>query len=191
MKAIITGSENITPDIIKKVAEEKLKLVRPMLQALKSGNLKEIAKYSDIQPVDMSDFKHAYDEQINKMTGDSGYSHYNNPEYEEKHDIVGQVVLKLLELAVDANIAKKAAEITLEAKNDENESLPAFVKEAFKIALDMENRLIKNKNSDNIVKLHDKSDLRHVVDSQAQNGQSAYESLRMSGKIKDPEEFNG
>lgn len=46
--AISTGIENITPSIIKKCAKENLKMVQPMIQALKSGNLREMAKYEDV-----------------------------------------------------------------------------------------------------------------------------------------------
>ena len=192
MKAIASGTENITSDTIKKVAEEKLKLVRPMLQALRSGNLKEIAKYSDIQFMDMNDFKYAYNEQINKITdGCSGGSLRNNPKLEKDLDVVGQVVLKLLELSVDASIARKSAEIALEAKDNETKSIFVIVKEAFKIALELENGRVENKKEDNVVQFYDKGDLRHMVDAGDQDGQSAYESLKMGAKIKDPEEFDG
>ena len=46
--AITTGIEKVTESLISQVAKEHLKLVRPMLLALNSGNMKEIAKYSDI-----------------------------------------------------------------------------------------------------------------------------------------------
>ncbi len=42
--AISTGKEEITPQIIKKVAKENLKLIQPMITALKTNNLREIIK---------------------------------------------------------------------------------------------------------------------------------------------------
>lgn len=47
-KAISSGKEAITPELIKQVADESLKLVKPMLNALRTGNIIEIAKYPDI-----------------------------------------------------------------------------------------------------------------------------------------------
>lgn len=47
-QAIATGKEEITPAIIKKVAKENLKLVQPMIAALKTGDARKIAKYQDI-----------------------------------------------------------------------------------------------------------------------------------------------
>ena len=42
--------------MIKQVVEENLKLVKPMLDALKSGNISKIAKYDDICLVDIDNF---------------------------------------------------------------------------------------------------------------------------------------
>lgn len=46
--AIMTGKEEITTQIIRKVAKENLRLVQPMIAALRSNNIREIAKYDDI-----------------------------------------------------------------------------------------------------------------------------------------------
>ncbi|WP_406243983.1 ATP-binding protein [Tissierella carlieri] len=47
-KAISSGKETITPELIKQVADESLRLVKPMLNALRTGNVREMAKYPDI-----------------------------------------------------------------------------------------------------------------------------------------------
>lgn len=47
-KAISSGKEVITPELIKQVADESLRLVKPMLNALRTGNVREMAKYPDI-----------------------------------------------------------------------------------------------------------------------------------------------
>lgn len=51
--AISIGKEEITPYIIKKVARENMKLIQPMIKALKAGNVREIAKYQDISMIDL------------------------------------------------------------------------------------------------------------------------------------------
>lgn len=57
-QAIATGKEKITPALIKKVAKENLKLVQPMIAALKTGDVRKIAKYQDIYipDVDLESF---------------------------------------------------------------------------------------------------------------------------------------
>lgn len=47
-QAISTGKEEITSTLIRKVAKENLKLVQPMIAALKAGDVRKIAKYEDI-----------------------------------------------------------------------------------------------------------------------------------------------
>lgn len=56
MKAIASGKEIITPTLIKQVAKENLKLVKPMLDALRFGDKNEISRYGDIQPIDIDAF---------------------------------------------------------------------------------------------------------------------------------------
>ncbi|ACB50613.1 putative Tn7-like transposition protein C [Crocosphaera subtropica ATCC 51142] len=51
----IGGDEIITIDLIHKVAQEGLYLVKPMLDAIRSGNLVQMKKYRDIAPVDISE----------------------------------------------------------------------------------------------------------------------------------------
>ena len=54
IRAISSGKEMITVKLIKEVADENLKILRPMLKALKSGNIKDIANYPDIIPIDIT-----------------------------------------------------------------------------------------------------------------------------------------
>lgn len=58
----IGGDEKITPALIQEVSKDSLTLVRPMLEALKSGDLAEIEKYGDISPL-------KYDEVYEQYSG--------------------------------------------------------------------------------------------------------------------------
>lgn len=51
-KAVSTGKEELTVDLVRKVASEKFKLMKPMLDAIRSGNPYRIAKYEDIKRID-------------------------------------------------------------------------------------------------------------------------------------------
>jgi len=48
LRAIVTRIERITPQLMKKVYDDELKPVHPMLAALKSGDSELIARYSDL-----------------------------------------------------------------------------------------------------------------------------------------------
>lgn len=55
-RAMEIGNENITSNLIRKVGKEDLRLVQPMLKALKTGLESEISKYEDITPMDLSGY---------------------------------------------------------------------------------------------------------------------------------------
>ncbi|MCI1589785.1 ATP-binding protein [Heyndrickxia oleronia] len=51
-KAISTGKEELTVELMRNVANEKFKLMREMLKAIRSGNPYKIAKYEDIRRIE-------------------------------------------------------------------------------------------------------------------------------------------
>lgn len=48
IRAVVTGAERITPNIMKKVYHDELKPIHPMMEALRSGDPSRIAQYSDL-----------------------------------------------------------------------------------------------------------------------------------------------
>ena len=48
IRAIVTGAERITPNIMEKVYHDELKPIHPMMEALRSGDPSKIAQYSDL-----------------------------------------------------------------------------------------------------------------------------------------------
>ena len=53
LRALATGAETITVELLKRVYEDELKLVHPMLSALRSGIPERIAQFSDLAVPDM------------------------------------------------------------------------------------------------------------------------------------------
>ena len=68
VRAMATNKEEITPKLIKYIAKENLRLVKPMLDALKNGNIAKISQYEDIAPIDFDEFMN---QQINNINLDS------------------------------------------------------------------------------------------------------------------------
>jgi hypothetical protein len=60
IKAIAFGNEVFKPSDFRAVAAERLGLVKPMLDALRSGDRKKINMYGDIAPISMEDYYSAY-----------------------------------------------------------------------------------------------------------------------------------
>lgn len=52
-EAIEGGKEELTINLIKKVAKEKFRLLQPMLDAIRSGNPHKMAKYEDIRKIEL------------------------------------------------------------------------------------------------------------------------------------------
>ncbi|UOQ84652.1 AAA family ATPase [Gracilibacillus salinarum] len=53
--AIESGKEELSIGLIKKVANEKFRLLQPMLNAIRSGNPHKIAKYEDIRKIELEE----------------------------------------------------------------------------------------------------------------------------------------
>ncbi|MBZ9621463.1 ATP-binding protein [Clostridium sp. FP2] len=51
-RAIETGAEQITKEIVIKVCEEEFKFTQPMIQAIKSGNVYKMQQYEDIRRIE-------------------------------------------------------------------------------------------------------------------------------------------
>ncbi len=58
--AIATGIETVTPAVIRSVAAESLRTARPVLDALRTGNIRVLSTLSDVHPIDFD----AYSQQM-------------------------------------------------------------------------------------------------------------------------------
>jgi hypothetical protein len=162
MKAIADGTETITAQTIKEVAAEKLRLVKPMLDALRSGNMKKLLMYEDIKPINVEDYLAAQSGRI--ACGDIPLGQ------KEILSLTEQAVLKLLEMDIPSKVARSAVKKAI-GKSVLGQPLAAVVKKAFKIALNMESE----KNPTDIDEQDD--DLRKAA------GESPYENLKKSGFV--------
>lgn len=70
IRAMTTGRERVTSALIQSVAADSLRLVQPMLQALRSGDRMKLAQFEDIQPLEMPSFLPA--EPVTTATQSSG-----------------------------------------------------------------------------------------------------------------------
>lgn len=54
-RAMVTGIEEVTPELMNRVADDEFKLLQPMLDALASGDSVRIAKYDDLRPLEIEE----------------------------------------------------------------------------------------------------------------------------------------
>jgi hypothetical protein len=98
IRAIAFGKETFVPSDLHAVAVERLGLVKPMLDALRSGDRKKIYMYGDIAPVSMEDYYSAYSTVLEQNR--------DIPQKRNEISLSEKAVLRLLELGVEPPKAK-------------------------------------------------------------------------------------
>ncbi|WP_026673991.1 AAA family ATPase [Alkalihalobacterium bogoriense] len=171
-RAISTGKETLTASLITKVTSENLKLVKPMLNAMKTGDSKLIAQYEDIHiPFDEVMNNERIILERNTIVKTS--TKINN----EKQQFKEEAIFRLNLLGLSKEKAKRAVNQVL--GNEEPTNLQELVKKAYQASLELEliNKAeIKQRNID--------GDLRTIVKVGKEQGITNYQSLKNAGIIK-------
>ncbi|MGU8987222.1 ATP-binding protein [Clostridium perfringens] len=187
-----TKKELITPALIKKVAKENLKLVKPMLDALKTGNLDKISLYEDIKPVDITNFIQNQLSEAEKQSRIALLKGAKDLLKQPKDNIKDIAIAKLISLGVDG------AEASSQIKSIKNVNSITDVNELVKIAygkiLMGESSTVEIKKPKPISKVSKESYKNNVYDNLLHfdiergktEGLDSYESLLNKGYIKKP-----
>ncbi|MDU1350596.1 ATP-binding protein [uncultured Clostridium sp.] len=185
IRAIISGKEEITTNLIKQVASENFKLVKPMLDALRTGDIKKIAKYEDISTVD-TDFLGFLERERSsidlEMKVEALKRTQRKKEQEIKMSKKEEALLKLFDLNINPDKALKAVDKILKEEGENLEVNEVIVKAIQQIS-NIENKKRKPRNTEKI----NEKDIRIIVSDGRKNNLSAYESLKEQGIIKDYE----
>jgi len=131
VKAIALGKEEVTEKILREAAAEKLQLVKPMMDALRSGDRKKILQFEDIHPIEIEDYIIAHMNMLNTFS--------DIPK--ESNSLEEQAVLKLLEMDIPSKTARSCVKRALRQSNAA-QPLSAVLKKAFKFALSMDAPLV-------------------------------------------------
>ena len=176
-RAVSTGKETLSSTLISRVADENLKLVKPMIIALKTGDMKSIAQYEDIYlPFD----EVIQAEQINLEKNSLVKSVKQLNRSNDIKQLKEEAIFRLNLLGLSKENAKKAVNQVMEENQLTN--IQQIVKKAFQASIEVntggENNNLKN----------DQDDLRNIVNTGKEEGLTNYESLKRAGVIK---EFKG
>jgi NACalpha-BTF3-like transcription factor len=196
-RAIAVESEIITSDLIRQVASDSLHLVRPMLDALKSGDKERIAKYSDIKPLDIKDFyEHFRSELEVKKQADLEKFRANSLTTQSPTDVpsfLREVILQLMSLDLPPVLAKLHAEKVVAAR-EPDATVADLTRKAYEIALkegltpqekpEAKEQKAANKTARSKSYIH--GDLRLIVAEAKKNKSSAYQALMNHGILKLP-----
>ena len=124
IKAIADGTETVTPASVREVAAERLRLVKPMLDALRAGDKKKLLQYEDIRPIGVEDYIAAQASKLGAYT-------------RKVSALEEQAVLKLLEMEVPSKTARACVRKVL-SKSTDGQPLGSVIRKAFKMAMSME-----------------------------------------------------
>lgn len=194
IRAIATGEETITVKLIETVANENLRLVKPMLDALKSGKKETIIQFADITPININGFCERQLKAINVNEILRIKSEEKQKKLEDNDQISEDVILRLADFGIKPDRAKRAAvEITKTLQGAQNVDL--IFKEAYKLLMKEELKKEETPKIVNIVneknKCKESDDLRTIIENGRKEKKAAYEALKEMGVIKNPiEEFN-
>ena len=162
------------------MGKEDLRLVQPMLQALKSGCETEIAKYEDLVSLDIQDYIFNKLPVIDMRAKLQDKKKNRTRASENRTNKGREIDYFLINLDINEKDAERATKYVL------NKSPNSKISELMKEAL----QYIKDKGSKK-KKSRDKNKLKCIIDEGKKNRQSAYEALNGEGYIKDPlKEFN-
>jgi len=167
-KAIAGGTEAVTPELIREVAAEKLRLVKPMLDALRSGNMKKIMQYEDIRPISIEDYIAVQAARI--PIGEISPQAISSLEE--------QAILKLLEMDIPSKMARQCVKKALSGTKS-GQPLSKLVQKAFKLAL----HITESTGKSDEVLVADEKDMRQSA------GENAYQNLKESGAIAENAEW--
>lgn len=175
VKAISSGVEEITPQLIKQVATENLKMIKPMLDALKSGDYKKIALYEDICTVDLENFLASQKKDIDFT---KKIKEFKDAKKQREKSIQEEAVFKLIELDIKEHQAKESVNEVIE-ECGEDISLRELITKALAI---IETEQVNKKKHKNKGELEDE-DIRSIIGAGLKEDKTAYEALKERGYI--------
>lgn len=184
VRAISSKKEIITPALIKKVAEENLKLVRPMIQSLKNGNLKGMSAYNDIMILDVSNFINNEQNQINLNSTIEQFKKVKEEKKNiEKFDLKGEATIKLLDLGFkEEEINKYLDQVIDIGETDINKIIRTMLNFLMKTGDNSSSE--KNKSKRTKIVLKDKNDIRYIAKKCKEEETSIYDGLKNNNYIK-------
>jgi len=179
VRAIVTGKERITTDLIRKVAKEQLKLIRPMLDALRDGRKTQMLDYGDIAVPDVSDFLQREQSKIHVQTFVQEARKRTESRQEQILRVKDEAIIRLQLLGISERQASELVRAVLTEQpnaSDVNE----VVKAAFQFSIQKK----QDRQGGKVNPAEDERDLRLIVKKGKEEGMTAYDALKQAGVIR-------
>ncbi|HEY8890312.1 MAG TPA: ATP-binding protein [Clostridium sp.] len=183
VRAISSRKEIITCALIKKVADENLKLVKPMLQSLKNG--RNMTSYNDFMVLDVSNFINNEQNQINL---NSSVDEFKRAKEEKRKiqdiDIKEVVVIKLIDLGFEESEINRYIE---QIPNLDETGINKLTRTLLNLLMKTGNSNVAKKKTSKREKivLKDEDDIRFIARRCKKEETSIYDGLKNNSYIKD------
>ncbi|MDY6228056.1 MAG: ATP-binding protein [Clostridium sp.] len=182
VRAISSRKEKISVALIRQVAKENLRLVRPMLKALSTGNLKNISSFDDIMVVDVDNFMSSEKRKIDSNLKIEEFKRAKCRASEEcKINIKEKAFIKLLELGFkDNEIERYLNEVIKTGEQD----VGKIVRVTIELILGATDKNNSNKNKRKVKKTFSECDIRYIANKAKENNVSIYQKLKEANYIR-------
>jgi signal recognition particle GTPase len=184
VRAIATEEEKITKSNIIKVSKESLRLVQPMLEALRSGTPSKINKYEDIRSIDFDQeverFKASLD-MHEKIRIQKKLQEQKRQKTEQS--LLEEITLQLLEMDFDPKKVESAIKKVIKKYGDADK--PTALKETVKILIETDDQKIESTKQKKAPSTK-VNYLGQLMKEARNNKKSVYEWYLDKGIIKSP-----
>nr|WP_278046121.1 ATP-binding protein [Clostridium beijerinckii] len=190
-RALQDNKEEITIDIIRKTAKNDLKLIKPMIKALRDNNLAQIVKYEDISlNLDELAINYREDIELAGVIKEKFKERKKSVELKKKSSIES-LILDLTEMGIFDNLSTADINKICEAivnKSYVDEEYSSQKLRAVQKALELNETLKENKNRKK--RYENNEGLIAIFEEAQKQKKHPYELLKEKGFIKNPlEEF--
>jgi hypothetical protein len=192
IREVKEGSEVITPALIHRVAREDLRIVQPMLNALRAGDKKALEKYDDLKPlqdyVDEVFNSATYQPGVVTQAVESSTSHPNESDDVVPTDSLSSLRAALSKLNISSDIAEVLVqEALIKIPSADPLLMMSFISE--KLTSVPKSKPAKSPRlkvtEDNVLQLPEK-DLRKILAMAKNSNMGAYNALLGAEIIKHP-----
>lgn len=177
-RAMLDQSETITPETIRDAAHNELSLLRPMIEALRRGDPKTVARFEDIEPIGFTDL---HEQAVLQYEGARNRKASFGPSHPE---FVPRLVANLEQMGYDEPVASAAARRV--ASETKVSNLSDAVAAALKILTPPRTKKRRSATDTSAANL-EPDDFRNSILSARAEGTTILAQLRNMGAVADVE----
>lgn len=186
-RALQENKEEITPDIIRKTAQNDLQMIKPMIKALRNNNLSQIAKYEDISlNLDEMAMNYKNDMEFAGIIKEKFEDRKKSIELKKKSNVENLILdltaMDIFDTLSTADIKKICEDIVEKSYVDEEYSSQKL--RALKKAMERNENLKENKKRQK--KCEANEGLLAIYEMAIKQKKHPYELLKEEGFIKNP-----